>query len=72
MPGIVSPGMLMSLRPAYLGVDADLNSVAPPPGATGVIYCTDRAMANGFKYDDPEWANLVGFLLPLSCCSPRH
>ncbi|KAG9045447.1 hypothetical protein FS837_006290 [Tulasnella sp. UAMH 9824] len=28
------------------------------PGATGVIYCTDRAMANGFKYGDPAWANL--------------
>ena len=29
------------------------------PGATGVIYCTDRAMANGFTYDDESWANLV-------------
>ncbi|KAG8947947.1 hypothetical protein FRC04_010144 [Tulasnella sp. 424] len=28
------------------------------PGATGVIYCSDRAMANGFKYEDPAWANL--------------
>ena len=28
------------------------------PGATGVIYCTDRAQANGFSYADPEWANL--------------
>lgn len=28
------------------------------PGATGVIYCSDRAMANGFKYGDPAWANL--------------
>lgn len=28
------------------------------PGATGVIYCTDRAQANGFTYADPEWANL--------------
>ncbi|KAG8980650.1 hypothetical protein FRB90_007576, partial [Tulasnella sp. 427] len=28
------------------------------PGATGVIYCTDRAMANGFKYGDPAWSNL--------------
>ncbi|KAG8929131.1 hypothetical protein FRC02_005968 [Tulasnella sp. 418] len=28
------------------------------PGSTGVIYCTDRAMANGFTYTDPEWANL--------------
>lgn len=29
------------------------------PGATGVIYCTDRAMANGFTYGNPEWVNLV-------------
>jgi hypothetical protein len=28
------------------------------PGATGVIYCTDRAMANGFTYDSPEWGNM--------------
>lgn len=28
------------------------------PGATGVIYCTDRAQANGFSMTDPEWANL--------------
>ncbi|RSH89368.1 hypothetical protein EHS25_002480 [Saitozyma podzolica] len=28
------------------------------PGATGVIYCTDRAQANGFSQTDPEWANL--------------
>jgi len=25
------------------------------PGATGVIYCTDRAMANGFAYGNGEW-----------------
>ncbi|KAK4689150.1 hypothetical protein P7C73_g960, partial [Tremellales sp. Uapishka_1] len=28
------------------------------PGATGVIYCTDRAQANGFSASDPQWANL--------------
>lgn len=28
------------------------------PGSTGVIYCTDRAMHNGFVYGNPEWANL--------------
>ncbi|KAG8982424.1 hypothetical protein FRB94_008419 [Tulasnella sp. JGI-2019a] len=27
------------------------------PGATGVIYCTDRAMAHGFTYDNSDWAN---------------
>ncbi|WWC70818.1 uncharacterized protein I206_104770 [Kwoniella pini CBS 10737] len=28
------------------------------PGATGVTYCTDRAIANGYSYNDKEWANL--------------
>ena len=29
------------------------------PGSTGVIYCSDRAMANGFSYTSShEWANL--------------
>ena len=29
------------------------------PGSTGVIYCSDRAMANGFSYAaQHEWANL--------------
>ncbi|KAL5529570.1 hypothetical protein ACEPAG_5555 [Sanghuangporus baumii] len=29
------------------------------PGSTGVIYCSDRAMANGFTYaSSHEWANL--------------
>jgi hypothetical protein len=29
------------------------------PGSTGVIYCSDRAMANGFTYaNSHEWANL--------------
>lgn len=27
------------------------------PGATGVIYCTDRAMANGFSYSNGEWVS---------------
>ncbi|KAG0140634.1 hypothetical protein CROQUDRAFT_664940 [Cronartium quercuum f. sp. fusiforme G11] len=27
------------------------------PGSTGVIFVMDRAMANGFTYDDHEWAN---------------
>lgn len=27
------------------------------PGSTGVIFVMDRAMANGFSYDDPAWAN---------------
>ena len=29
------------------------------PGSTGVIYCSERAMANGFSYaSSHEWANL--------------
>lgn len=29
------------------------------PGSTGVIYCSDRAMSNGFNYHNShEWANL--------------
>lgn len=29
------------------------------PGSTGVIYCSDRAIANGFSYTcSHEWANL--------------
>lgn len=29
------------------------------PGSTGVIYCSDRAMANGFSYHNTkDWANL--------------
>ena len=28
------------------------------PGSTGVIYCSDRAFANGFSYDDKDWSNL--------------
>ncbi|KAK9894398.1 PLP-dependent transferase [Cystobasidium minutum MCA 4210] len=27
------------------------------PGSTGVIYVMDRASANGYEYDNPEWAN---------------
>lgn len=29
------------------------------PGSTGVIYCSERAMANGFNYaSSHEWSNL--------------
>jgi hypothetical protein len=29
------------------------------PGSTGVIYCSDRAIANGFSYTNSHaWANL--------------
>lgn len=29
------------------------------PGSTGVIYCSDRAIANGFSYaSSHEWANM--------------
>ncbi|KAG6917920.1 hypothetical protein DXG01_000357 [Tephrocybe rancida] len=46
------------------------------PGSTGVIYCSDRAIANGFSYaDSHEWANLgqgapeVG-PIPNACARP--
>lgn len=29
------------------------------PGATGVIYCTDRAMANGFSYGNEGWVRVM-------------
>ncbi|RSH87549.1 uncharacterized protein EHS24_000058 [Apiotrichum porosum] len=44
------------------------------PGATGVIYCTDRAQANGFAYGKPEWANMgqgAPETGPLPGASPR-
>jgi len=36
------------------------------PGSTGVIYCSDRAIANGFNYaNSHEWANLgQGIYMP--------
>ncbi|KAG1903858.1 pyridoxal phosphate-dependent transferase [Suillus fuscotomentosus] len=36
------------------------------PGSTGVIYCSDRAIANGFNYaNSHEWANLGQENIPL-------
>lgn len=40
--------------------DSDDEGLLPgmsSPGSTGVIFVMDRAMANGFTYDNPEWAN---------------
>ncbi|WWD04926.1 hypothetical protein V865_002997 [Kwoniella europaea PYCC6329] len=48
----------------YIDDRQDVNESGPTipgilhPGATGVTYCTDRAMANGYSYDDDQWANL--------------
>ncbi|EFP94380.2 uncharacterized protein PGTG_20336 [Puccinia graminis f. sp. tritici CRL 75-36-700-3] len=41
-----------------------------PPGSTGVIFVMDRAMANGFSYDDHTWPNFGQGLLafPFRCC----
>ncbi|CAD6570803.1 MAG: hypothetical protein TREMPRED_006026 [Tremellales sp. Tagirdzhanova-0007] len=50
IPGILHPGATGSLSELTLdGVDESI---------PGVIYCTDRAQANGFSANDPAWANL--------------
>lgn len=50
--------------------EADPVLTIPP----GVIYCTDRAQANGFAYGKPEWANMgqgAPETGPLPGASPR-
>ncbi|OCF54854.1 hypothetical protein L486_07509 [Kwoniella mangroviensis CBS 10435] len=48
----------------YIDDRQDVNESGPTipgilhPGGTGVTYCTDRAMAKGYSYDDDQWANL--------------
>ncbi|KLT45542.1 PLP-dependent transferase [Cutaneotrichosporon oleaginosum] len=43
----------------HAGEKKDVTPGLQAPGATGVIYCSDRAAANGFtNNEDPEWANL--------------
>ncbi|GJJ12318.1 hypothetical protein Clacol_006559 [Clathrus columnatus] len=53
VPGIVHPGIYIAsclVLPPFLTVSL---------GSTGVIYCTDRAIANGFSYaDSHSWSNL--------------
>ncbi|KAG8745601.1 hypothetical protein FRC10_007492 [Ceratobasidium sp. 414] len=55
-PGHAPKGMPQTINP-----DEETVPGIQHPGSTGVIYCTDRAMANGFVYGNPEWANLGKF-----------
>ncbi|TFK54641.1 PLP-dependent transferase [Heliocybe sulcata] len=48
-----------SLLPQTVNPDEETVPGIVHPGSTGVIYCSDRAMANGFSYSSShEWANL--------------
>ncbi|GJE91693.1 pyridoxal phosphate-dependent aminotransferase [Phanerochaete sordida] len=47
------------LLPQTINPDEETVPGIEHPGSTGVIYCSDRAMANGFTYANAhEWANL--------------
>ncbi|EMD38205.1 hypothetical protein CERSUDRAFT_113354 [Gelatoporia subvermispora B] len=47
------------LLPQTVNLDEETVPGIIHPGSTGVIYCSDRAMANGFSYaSSHEWANL--------------
>lgn len=47
------------LLPQTVNPDEETVPGIEHPGSTGVIYCSDRAMANGFSYTSShEWANL--------------
>ncbi|PSR83034.1 hypothetical protein PHLCEN_2v5838 [Hermanssonia centrifuga] len=47
------------LLPETVNPDEETIPGIQHPGSTGVIYCSDRAMANGFSYTSShEWANL--------------
>ncbi|QRV73132.1 aminotransferase class I and II protein [Ceratobasidium sp. AG-Ba] len=48
-PGHAPKGMPQTVNP-----DEETVPGIQHPGSTGVIYCTDRAMANGFVYGNPE------------------
>ncbi|PVF95854.1 PLP-dependent transferase [Serendipita vermifera] len=46
-------------QPATINPDEETIPGVVHPGSTGVIYCTDRAIANGFSYaDSHSWSNL--------------
>ncbi|KAI5900534.1 PLP-dependent transferase [Schizophyllum commune H4-8] len=48
-----------SILPQTVNPDEETVPGIVHPGSTGVIYCSDRAMANGFSYAaQHEWANL--------------
>ncbi|KAG5637760.1 hypothetical protein H0H81_003327 [Sphagnurus paluster] len=47
------------VNPEMVNPDEETVPGIEHPGSTGVIYCSDRAMANGFSYaNSHEWANL--------------
>lgn len=47
------------LTPQIVNPDEETVPGIEHPGSTGVIYCSDRAIANGFNYaNSHEWANL--------------
>ncbi|TFY51459.1 hypothetical protein EVJ58_g10552 [Rhodofomes roseus] len=47
------------LLPQTVNPDEETVPGIQHPGSTGVIYCSDRAMANGFNYaSSHEWSNL--------------
>ncbi|KAA1469373.1 PLP-dependent transferase [Dentipellis sp. KUC8613] len=48
-----------ALLPQTINPDEETVPGILHPGSTGVIYCSDRAMANGFNYaSSHEWSNL--------------
>ncbi|EJD02217.1 aminotransferase [Fomitiporia mediterranea MF3/22] len=54
-PGHKAQGIL----PQTVNPDEETVPGIEHPGSTGVIYCSDRAIANGFSYaSSHEWANL--------------
>lgn len=53
------PSLLQALTKTLLEQDEETVPGIEHPGSTGVIYCSDRAMANGFSYaSSHDWANL--------------
>ncbi|RPD66457.1 aminotransferase [Lentinus tigrinus ALCF2SS1-7] len=53
------PKTASGLLPQTVNPDEETIPGIEHPGSTGVIYCSDRAMANGFSYaSSHEWANL--------------
>lgn len=63
MPQTVNPVRAAhSIRPRLLTAGSQDEETVPGiqhPGSTGVIYCSDRAIANGFNYaNSHDWANL--------------
>lgn len=54
-----APGHQPKGLPQLVNPDEETVPGIEHPGSTGVIYCSDRAMANGFSYSSShEWSNL--------------